>query len=144
MAAYFKTPPPAAEAIIQDVLERWSSVVPHLTRERLVGADTADRRLLATARYECWWRIRQLYARNRKRYPMTVIGRWFHDRDHSTIVSGVQRWEELLVENGGVPPPPPEPPISYAEAREWLTAYARNSNGQLSRYVTVVLAGPPA
>lgn len=49
----------------------------------------------ARARFEAMWRIRRLRTASGERYSLPAIGEIFGDRDHTTILHGIRRWEEL-------------------------------------------------
>jgi chromosomal replication initiator protein len=49
----------------------------------------------ARARFEAMWRIRRLRLPNGNRYSLSAIAEVFGQRDHTTILHGIRRWEEL-------------------------------------------------
>lgn len=81
--------PPSVVAITQEVAAQHQVTVGELI-------SPSRRQDLTRARFVIWHRIREEIRFTSGRPPsFPLIGRWFGGRDHSTIVSGVQRYSEL-------------------------------------------------
>lgn len=69
--------------------------------EMVSNNNTTDRNLrLVRARQEAWWEIRQQRAEkgNRPRFSLPQIGKYYGDRDHTTIIPGIKQHEQRLQE----------------------------------------------
>ena len=51
---------------------------------------------LCDARFEIWFRLRNEIKIVGKPVSYPMIGKWFGDRDHTTILHGVQRYRETM------------------------------------------------
>ena len=74
------------EMIAEAVADVWGVSVANLRGPRRVPS-FVDPRHVAFA-----------LARKHTAHSLPVIGRWFGDRDHTTVLNGLRRFEELLLE----------------------------------------------
>ena len=86
------------EAIIGRVAARHG-----LTADLLRGADRTH--AACVARFEAMWTLYEArLADGRRRFSLPQVGRLLGGRDHSTVMHGVRRWEEILMERAGEGP----------------------------------------
>lgn len=81
--------PPAIVAIAEEVAAQHGFTVKQLVSPAL-------RRDIARARFVAWHRIREevRYA-NGNQPSLPQIGKWFGNRDHTTVLNGLKRYEEI-------------------------------------------------
>jgi hypothetical protein len=81
--------PPAVVSITQEVADEHGFTLKQLTGPAL-------RRDIARARFVAWHRIREevRYA-NGNQPSLPQIGKWFSNRDHTTIMHGLKRYGEI-------------------------------------------------
>jgi chromosomal replication initiator protein len=80
--------PPAVVAIAQEVADEHG-----FTLEQLVSP--ALRRDIARARWVCWGRIRAEVRFVSGPPSLPQIGKWFGNRDHTTVLHGLRRLSEV-------------------------------------------------
>lgn len=77
---------------VRDILEEVAQT--HDCRVKdITGPDR--RKAFARARFEAMWRIRRLRTANGQRYSLGAIAEIFGQRDHTTILHGIRRWEAI-------------------------------------------------